>query len=60
MAKSHDRQARESAGFKLRSLGLFDFLEHFEHAFRSVDEQALEGLAQTTALEGVTACTFCF
>jgi len=45
---------------RILELSLFDFFQHFEHTFWSIDEQAFESLAQTTALEGVTACTFCF
>ena len=44
----------------MQELSLFDFFQHFEDTFRGVDEQALEGLAQATALERVAARTFCF
>ena len=32
------------------ALSAFHFLEHLEHAFRRIDKQAFECLAQTTTL----------
>jgi len=42
------------------ALRAFDLLQHFKDALGRVDEQALEGFAQATALDGVATRAFDF
>ncbi|WP_189615908.1 hypothetical protein [Pigmentiphaga litoralis] len=50
--------SRQAHAFQ--QLSLLDLLEHLEDALRRANEQALEGLAEATALEGVATCALLF